>query len=123
MFSQRQWLLVIQQRRLLNFVKQTGVTKALDKREYFSLKPYVATPHPSRLIKTIQMRGYNIMFLCRINKNYPFLSPNTPSYQSSGHRSCFRFVKIAEINSPLFMVVVITVETVLNKLQQQQMHF
>ena len=26
------------------------------------------------------MRGHNIMFLCRTNKNYPYLSSNTPSY-------------------------------------------
>ena len=34
---------------------------------YFSLKPYVVTPHLNRLNKTVQMRGQN-MFLCRINK-------------------------------------------------------
>ena len=33
----------------------------------------------NRLAETVQMKGHN-MFLCRINKNYPQLSPNTPSY-------------------------------------------
>ena len=53
--------------------------RALDMREYliiifflfFSLKPYVVTPHLNHLIETVQMSGHNICFLCRINKNYP----------------------------------------------------
>ena len=35
-----------------------------DNFSYFSLKPYVVTP------QTVQMTGHNIMFLCRIDKNY-----------------------------------------------------
>ena len=44
----------------------------LDKREYlmiiqdnfsyFSIKPYVLTPHLNRLVETVQMRGHNICF-------------------------------------------------------------
>ena len=47
-------------------------TRALDKREYmmkfrdifsyFSMKPYVVTPHLNCLVKTVQMRGHNICF-------------------------------------------------------------
>ena len=50
---------------------------ALDKGEfddnisYFSWKPYVVAPHLNRLVETVQMRGHNISFLFRINKNYP----------------------------------------------------
>ena len=47
---------------------------------FFSLKPYVVTPHLNRLIETVQMRGSQHMFLCRINKNYHQLSSNNPSY-------------------------------------------
>ena len=50
-----------------------------DNFSYFSLKPYVVTPHLNRLIEMVQMRGHN-MFLCRINKNYPLLSSKTSSY-------------------------------------------
>ena len=42
-----------------------------DNFSYFSLKPYVVSPHLNRLIETVetvQMRCHNI-FLCRINKN------------------------------------------------------
>ena len=45
---------------------------------YFSLKPYVMTPHLNRLNETVQMRGYNICFYAEL-KNYPLLSPNTTS--------------------------------------------
>ena len=30
---------------------------------YFSLKPYVVTPHLNRLDETVQMRGHNIYFM------------------------------------------------------------
>ena len=63
--------------------------RGLDKREYlviikdnfcyFSLKSYVVTFHLNHLI-TVLTRGHNICFLCRINKNYPKLSSNIPSY-------------------------------------------
>ena len=45
---------------------------------YFSLKPYVATPHLNRLIKTVQMRGHNICFYAELTKiipNYPQILP------------------------------------------------
>ena len=29
---------------------------------YFSMKPYVVTPHLNRLVQTVQMMGYNIGF-------------------------------------------------------------
>ena len=53
------------------------------------------TPHLNCLVEMVQVRGHNICFtvsstvqmrgsqhkvLCRINKNCPSLSPNTPSY-------------------------------------------
>ena len=41
-----------------------------DKFSYFSLKPYVVTPHLNSLNEMVQMRGNN-MFLSRINKTYP----------------------------------------------------
>ena len=45
---------------------------------YFSLKPYVVTPHLNRLVETVQMRGHNISFCAKLTKIYPKLSPNTP---------------------------------------------
>ena len=39
----------------------------------------VVTPYLNRLVETVQMRGHN-MFLCRINQNYPKLTPNTHYY-------------------------------------------
>ena len=36
---------------------------------YFSSKPYVVSPHLTRLIKTVQMSGHN-MFLCRDKREY-----------------------------------------------------
>ena len=44
---------------------------------YFSLKPYVVTPHLNR--EDGLDEGSQHRFLCRIDKNYPLLSPNTPS--------------------------------------------
>ena len=38
---------------------------------YFSLKPYVVTPHPNRLVETIQMKGYNIRFYAELIKIIP----------------------------------------------------
>ena len=52
-----------------------------DNFSYFSLKPYVVTPHLNHLVERVRMRGRNIMLLCRINKNYPKLSPNTEGSQ------------------------------------------
>ena len=51
-----------------------------DNSSYFSLKPYVVTPHLNCLVEMVQMMGSQHMFLCRIKKNYPKLSPYTPSY-------------------------------------------
>ena len=34
-----------------------------DNFSYFSLKPYIVTPHLNRLDKTVQMRGHNICFM------------------------------------------------------------
>ena len=42
-----------------------------DKFSYFSSKPYVVNPHLNSLVEMVQMRGHNILFFCRINKNYP----------------------------------------------------
>ena len=46
----------------------------------FLIENVCCDPHLKHLDETVQMRGHNIYFLCRINKNYPTLSPNTPSY-------------------------------------------
>ena len=48
----------------------------------FSSKPHVVTPHLNRLVETVQGsdEGSQHMFLCRINRNYPLLSTNTPSH-------------------------------------------
>ena len=42
-----------------------------DNLSYFSLKPYVATPHLNRLIETVQMRGNNIFFYAEFIKIIP----------------------------------------------------
>ena len=45
-----------------------------DNFSYFSLKPYVVTPHLNRLTEPVWMRGHNIryvLFLCKINKMIP----------------------------------------------------
>ena len=42
-----------------------------DNLSYFSLKPYVVTPHLNRLIETIQMRGHNIYFYAELTKIIP----------------------------------------------------
>ena len=38
---------------------------------YFSLKPYVVTPHLNRLVETVQMRGHNICFYAELTKTIP----------------------------------------------------
>ena len=40
---------------------------------YFSLKPYVVTPHLKGLIETVQMRGHNLCF-------YPDLIEIIPNF-------------------------------------------
>ena len=56
-------------------VSSCNKIRAIDKMEYlminfsyFSSKPYDVTPHLNRLDETVQMRGSQYMFLCRINK-------------------------------------------------------
>ena len=48
-----------------------------DKFSYFSLKPYVVTPHLNHLVQTVKMRGHNICLKPELKKK---LSLNTPSY-------------------------------------------
>ena len=36
------------------------------------------TPHLNRLIETVQIRGHNIPFLCRINKIIPNIAKYSP---------------------------------------------
>ena len=38
---------------------------------YFSLKPYVVTPHLNRLVETVQIRGHNICFCAELTKIIP----------------------------------------------------
>ena len=71
---------------VIYFLKYHGI-RALDKREnfddnfsYFSSKPYVVTPHLNRLEPSLSDEGSHHTVLCRINKIYPKLLPNTPSY-------------------------------------------
>ena len=47
---------------------------------YFSSKPYIVTPHLNRLAQDGSDERSPCMFLCIINKNYPELSPDTPTY-------------------------------------------
>ena len=42
--------------------------KLEDNFSYFSLKPYVVTPHLNRLDETVQMRGHNIGFYAELKK-------------------------------------------------------
>ena len=65
--------------------KNFRLSRVLDKREYFddnfsyfSLKPYVVTPHLNRLAETVQMKGHNIYFMQKRQKLS--LSPNIFSY-------------------------------------------
>ena len=66
---------------LLFFLVHTYVCRALDKMKYlmiiwdnfsyFSLKPYVVTPHLSLLVETVQMRAHNIHFCAKLIKIIP----------------------------------------------------
>ena len=47
---------------------------------YFSMKPYVVTPHLNHLVETVQIRGHNMFLITRIKKNYPQLLSNTVSF-------------------------------------------
>ena len=38
---------------------------------YFSLKPYIVTPHLNCLVKKVQMRGQNIGFCAKLTKIIP----------------------------------------------------
>ena len=42
-----------------------------DNFSYFSLKPYVVTPHLNCLTETVQMRGHNICFYAELTKFSP----------------------------------------------------
>ena len=42
-----------------------------DNFSYFSLKPYVMTPHLNPLKETVQMRGHNIHFYAELTKIIP----------------------------------------------------
>ena len=42
-----------------------------DNFSYFSLEPYVVTPHLNRLNETVQMRGHNICFYAELTKIIP----------------------------------------------------
>ena len=42
-----------------------------DSFSYFSLKPYVVTPHVNPLVKRVQMRGYNICLYSELTKIIP----------------------------------------------------
>ena len=44
-----------------------------DNFSYFSLKPYVVTPHLKGLIETVQMRGNKICFYAELTKITPVL--------------------------------------------------
>ena len=65
---------------LLQLQKNMNIT-APDEREYlifddtfsyFSLKPYVVTPHLNHLIEMVQMRGHNIYFYAELTKIIPY---------------------------------------------------
>ena len=42
-----------------------------DNFSYFSLKPYLVTPHLNRLTETVQMRGHNLCFNSELTKIIP----------------------------------------------------
>ena len=50
---------------------------------YFSLKPYVVTPHLHDLDKMVQMRGHNICFSAEITKIIPIYHQILPLVWSS----------------------------------------
>ena len=47
---------------------------------YFSLKPYVVTPHLNRLDETIQMRGHNICFYAELIKIITYYHQTFPLF-------------------------------------------
>ena len=49
---------------------------------YFSLKPYVVTPHLNRLIETVQMRGHNICFNAELTLHLSYNRRNTVGLQA-----------------------------------------
>ena len=49
-----------------------------DNFSYFSLIPYVVTPHLNCLDETVQMRGHNVCLRAEITKNIPIIK--YPSY-------------------------------------------
>ena len=64
------------------------IHRALDKREYLMIiflncNNYVVTPHLNRLIKTVQMRSYNIRFYAELTKIIPYYG--TSYLESSIH--------------------------------------
>ena len=50
---------------------------------YFSLKPYVVTPHLNRLIETVQMRGHNKCFYAELIIIFPNYHQILPFIQKS----------------------------------------
>ena len=50
---------------------------------YFSLKPYVVTPHLNRLDEAVQMRGHNICFYAELTKIIPNYHQTLPLIWSS----------------------------------------
>ena len=49
-----------------------------DNFSYFSLKPYIVTPHLNHLDETVQMRGHNLCFYAELTKiihNYHQIAP------------------------------------------------
>ena len=65
---------------LIQSSRQEGVVD--DKFSYFSSEPHVVTPHLNQLVtrRVSSDEGSQHMFLCRIKKNYPYLSPKITSY-------------------------------------------
>ena len=59
-----------------------------DNFSYFSLKPYVVTPHLNRLMETVQMRSHNMYFYAELTKiifNYDQICPLNKS-SSHNHK-------------------------------------
>ena len=56
-----------------------------DNFSYFSLKPYVVTPHLNCLVKTIQMRDHSICFNAEVTKIIPNFHQILPLNNSSGY--------------------------------------
>ena len=54
-----------------------------DNFSYFSLKPYVVTPYPSRLDERVQMRGHNVYVnaeLTKTGQSSEHMLTNTPGH-------------------------------------------